>query len=78
MARRIVTARGGFFFETDGQKYITKNLFQKMVDQIYSEIIGAIAIYIPPEYNTTISRYAQLAFVLHQLEDDEVQNLEEK
>ena len=49
-----------------------------MVDQLSSVMIGAIAISIPPEYNVDISIYAQLALALHRLEEDEVQNLEEK
>ena len=48
-----------------------------MVYQLSSEIIGMIAISIPPEYNANIPRDAQLAFVLQQLEEDEVHNLEE-
>ena len=41
-------------------------------------MIGAIAISIPPEDNTTISRDAQLAFVLQRPEEGDVQNLEEE
>ena len=41
-------------------------------------MIGAITISSPPQDNTTISRDAQLAFVPQRLEEDEVQNLEEK
>ena len=37
-----------------------------------------IAISIPPEENTAISRDAQLSLALQQLEEDEVQNLEKK
>ena len=51
---------------------------EKMVDQLSSEIIGAIAIYIPTEDNMNISRDSQLAFVLHQLEEYEVQNMDKK
>ena len=49
-----------------------------MVYQISSEMIGVIAISIPSEDNAAISRDAQLAFVLQRLEEDTVQNLEEK
>ena len=49
-----------------------------MVDQIFSEMIGAIAISIPLEDNVTIFGDDHLAFVLQLLEEDEVQNLEEK
>ena len=49
-----------------------------MADQLSSGMIGVIAISNPPEDNTDISRYAQLALVLQELEEDEVQNLEEK
>ena len=41
-------------------------------------MIGAIAIYIPPEENMAIFRYDQLALELQQLEEDEVQNMEDK
>ena len=41
-------------------------------------MIGAIAISIPPEDNATVSRDDQLDFVLKRLEEDEVQNLEDK
>ena len=51
---------------------------EQMVDLLSSEMIGAIFIYIPPEENVTISRDAKLAFVLQLIEEDEVQNLEEK
>ena len=43
-----------------------------MIDQISSGIIGVITISIPPEDNTAISRDAQLALALQQLEEDEV------
>ena len=46
-----------------------------MVDQISSEIIGAITISIPPEDNDDIFRDAQLALVLQRLEEDEVYNI---
>ena len=49
-----------------------------MIDQLSSGIIGAIAISIPPEGNVDISRDAQLALSLQKLEEDGVQNLEEK
>ena len=49
-----------------------------MVDHISSEMIGTIAISSPPEDNTTISIYSKIAFVLQQLEDDKVQNMEDK
>ena len=49
-----------------------------MVDQLYSEIIGVISISSPPEYNSTIYRYDQLAFVLQKLEEEEMHNLEEE
>ena len=51
---------------------------KQMVDHISSEKIGTIAISSPQEYNTTISRDAQISFVLQQFEDDKVQNLEYK
>ena len=64
-------------------KLTVKNRLQKirseeMVDQLSLEMIGVIAISNPPEDNATISRDAQLAFVLQRLEEDEVQNLEKK
>ena len=37
-----------------------------------------IAIYIPPEDNTDISRDYQLALALQRLEEDDVQDLEKK
>ena len=37
-----------------------------------------IAIYIPTEDNTAISRDAQIALAIQWLEEDEVQNLEKK
>ena len=49
-----------------------------MVYQISSERIGAIAIYSPPEDNASIYIYAQLALGMQPLEEDEVQNLEDK
>ena len=49
---------------------------KKMVDQLYSEMIGAIAISSPLEDNTNISRDDQLTFVMQRLEEDEVHNLE--
>ena len=49
-----------------------------MVDQLSSEMIGAISISSPPEDNATISRDTQLAFVMQRLEEDEMHNLEEK
>ena len=49
-----------------------------MVDQISSEMIGVIAISSPLYDNSTIYRDAQLAFVLQRLEEDVVQNMEEK
>ena len=51
---------------------------EKMVDKLSSEMIGTIAISRPPEDNSTISRDVQLAFVLQKLEEDKVQNMEEK
>ena len=52
--------------------------FKQMLDQLYSEMIGAIAISIPQEDNATTPKYSQLAFVMQRLEEDEVQNLEDK
>ena len=49
-----------------------------MVDQLSLEIIGTIAISIPQEDNTNISIDAQISFLLQQLEDDKVQNLEDE
>ena len=49
-----------------------------MVHKLSSGMIGVIAIFGPPEDNTAISRDAQLALALQQLEEDEVQNMEEK
>ena len=49
-----------------------------MIDQLSSGIIGAIAISIPPEGNVDISIDSQLALSLQKLEEDGVQNLEEK
>ena len=37
-----------------------------------------IDIYVPPEDNADIYRYSQLDLEMHQLEEDEVQNLEKK
>ena len=51
---------------------------EQMVDKLSSEMIGTIAISRPPEDNSTISRDAQLAFVLQKLEEEKVQNLEEE
>ena len=51
---------------------------EKMVDQISSGIIGMIDIYIPPEENADISGDDQLALLLQRIEEDEIQNLEEK
>ena len=64
-------------------KMTIKNISQqirseKMVDQLSSEIRGATAVSIPPEDNVDISRDAQLAFVLQQLEEDKVENMEDK
>ena len=41
-------------------------------------MIGTIAIYRPQEVNATIYRDAHIAFMLQQIEYEEVQNLEEK
>ena len=49
-----------------------------MVYQLSSEMIGVIAISIPPEYNTDISRDTHLALALQRLEEDEVQNMDKK
>ena len=49
-----------------------------MVDLVSSGMIDTIAIYSPPDNNTAIFRYAQLALAPQQLEEDEVHNLEEK
>ena len=49
-----------------------------MEDQLSSGIIRAIAISIPTEDNVDIPRDAQLALAMQQLEEDAVQNLEEK
>ena len=46
-----------------------------MVDQLSLEMIGTIAISIPQEDNTTISRDSTIAFVLQKLEYDKVQNM---
>ena len=67
IARHIPAARGGQLFETDGQKYIAKIHSEKKVDQLSSEMIGTISTSIPPEDNATISRDAQLNFVLQKL-----------
>ena len=78
MDRCIVATRGGQLFETDGKKWSQQIRSEKMVDHISSYIIGAIAISIPPEDNATISRDNQFVFLLQQLEEDEVHNMEEK
>ena len=40
--------------------------------------MAGIAISIPPEYNTGISRDAQIALTLQRLEEDNMQNMEKK
>ena len=47
-----------------------------MVDQLSSEVIGDTAISSPPEDTTNISIYAQINFVLQQLEEYKVHNME--
>ena len=49
-----------------------------MIDQLSSGMIGTISISIPQEENTSISRDTQLDLSLQQLEEDKVNNLEEK
>ena len=49
-----------------------------MVDQLSSGMIGVIAISSRPEDSLAISRYAQLALALNQLEECKVHNMEEK
>ena len=49
-----------------------------MSEKFSSGMIGAIAISNPPEDNTAISRDAQLALELKRLEEDKLNNLEEK
>ena len=49
-----------------------------MVDQLSSGMVGVISISIPPEDNADISIDSQLALALQQLEEEKVQNLEEK
>ena len=49
-----------------------------MTDQFSSGMIGANTIYNPPEDNTSISRDAQLALELKWLEEDKLNNMEEK
>ena len=64
-------------------KLAVKNISQQIhseqtVDQLSSDIIGAIHISTPQEYNMTIYRNAQLAFVMQCLEEGKVHNLENK
>ena len=49
-----------------------------MVDNIYSVMMVPFSIYTPPEDNAAIYRYAQIVLVLQRLDEDEVQNMEEK
>ena len=51
---------------------------KQVVDQLSSAMIGAIVISSPPEDTTNIYRDDHLVFLLQKLEEDEVQNLEEK
>ena len=46
-----------------------------MVDQLSSEMIGAIAISSPPEDNATIFKDAHIALVLQRLEEYKAHNM---
>ena len=64
-------------------KLMVKNRLQQicskqMVNKLSSVMIGVIDISIPPEDNMAISIDAHLALALQRLEEDEVNNLEEK
>ena len=67
-----------FFSKMTFKNRLQQTSPEQMVYQISSERIGAIAIYRPPEDNASIYIYAQLALGLQPLEEDEVQNLEDK
>ena len=79
MSCHIVVARGGIvFLQLTEKNRLQQIRSKKMVYQLSSKMIGMIVISSPPEGNVTISRDAQLAFVMQRLEENEVHNMEDK
>ena len=69
MACYIVAAQQGKILQLMSENRLQQIRSKKMVDQISSEMIGAIDTSIPLEDNATISRDARSTFVLQQLEE---------